>query len=55
MLGAAQMLSHLDREESARKLRSAIRQTLAAGDRVTPDVGGEGSTESMTDAIIERL
>jgi isocitrate dehydrogenase (NAD+) len=55
MLGAAQMLSHLDREEGARKLRSAIRQTLAAGDRVTPDVGGEGSTESMTDAIIERL
>jgi isocitrate dehydrogenase (NAD+) len=55
MLGAAQMLSHLEMEESARKLRSAIRETLAAGDRVTPDVGGEGSTESMTDAIIERL
>ena len=55
MLGAAQMLSHLGMEEKARKLRSAIRETLAQGDRTTPDVGGSGSTQSMTDAIIERL
>ncbi|NND45601.1 MAG: isocitrate dehydrogenase [Xanthomonadales bacterium] len=55
MLGAAQMLSHLGMEDKARALRSAIRETLAAADRVTPDVGGSGSTESMTDAIIERL
>jgi isocitrate dehydrogenase (NAD+) len=36
-------------------LRTAIRATLAAGDRVTPDVGGSGTTQSMADAIIERL
>ena len=55
MLGAAQMLSHLGKEEKARKLRSAIRETLAEGDRTTPDVGGSGTTNTMTDAIIDRL
>lgn len=55
MLGAAQMLSHIDMEDRARQLRSAIRETLLAGDRVTPDLGGNGSTQSMTDEIIERL
>ena len=55
MLGAAQMLSHLGLEDRARNLRQAIRETLKAGDRVTPDVGGHGSTDSMADAIIERL
>ncbi len=55
MLGAAQMLSHMGMEDLARSLRTAIRETLKAGDRVTPDVGGRGSTQSMTDAIIERL
>jgi isocitrate dehydrogenase (NAD+) len=55
MLGAAQMLSHQGAEHLARKLRTSIRETLKAGDRVTPDVGGRGSTQSMTDAIIDRL
>ncbi|MBT8061818.1 MAG: isocitrate dehydrogenase [Gammaproteobacteria bacterium] len=55
LLAAAQMLSHLGMEDKAKRLREAIRATLAAADRVTPDVGGSGSTESMADAIIERL
>ena len=55
LLGTAQMLDHLDRPELARRLRAAIRATLAAGDRVTPDLGGSGTTQSFADAIIERL
>jgi len=55
MLGAAQMLSHLELENESRRLKAAIRKTLAAGDRVTPDVGGNGTTGSMTEAILERL
>lgn len=55
MLGAAQMLSHIGMEERARRLKAAIRATLADGDRVTPDVGGNGTTSGMADAIIERL
>jgi isocitrate dehydrogenase (NAD+) len=33
----------------------AIRATLAAKDRVTPDLGGNGSTDSFADALIERV
>ena len=55
LLGTAQMLDHLDRPELAKRLRAAIRATLAAGDRVTPDLGGSGTTQSFADAIISRL
>ncbi len=55
LLGTAQMLDHLDRPELAKRLRAAIRGTLAAGDRVTPDLGGSGTTQSFADAIISRL
>jgi len=55
MLAAAQMLTHMGMEERARKLRQAIRDTIVAGDRVTPDLGGHGDTVSITDAIVERL
>ncbi len=55
MLAGALMLSHLGMEDRANRLRAAIRETVAAGDRVTPDLGGSGTTGSITDAIIERL
>lgn len=55
ILSAAQMLTHLGMDERARKLRTAIRTTIVAGDRVTPDLGGHGDTMSFADAIIDRL
>jgi len=55
MLAGAQMLSHLGLEEKASSLRKAIRDTISAGDRTTPDLGGDGHTDSFADAIIERL
>lgn len=55
MLGGALMLSHMGMEDRATRLRNAIRDTIADGDRVTPDLGGTGTTSSITDAIIERL
>lgn len=55
ILSAAQMLTHLGMDERASKLRAAIRTTIVAGDRVTPDLGGHGDTLSFADAIIERL
>ena len=55
ILAAAQMLSHLGMEDKAKAVRDAIRDTLAARDRTTPDVGGDGTTASMADAIVERL
>jgi len=55
LLGVAQMFDHLEQPETAERLRSAIREVIASGDRVTPDLGGSGTTSSLTDAIIERL
>ncbi len=55
LLGAAQMLDHLGRAAEAARLRTAIRDTLAARDRVTPDLGGTGTTQSFADALISRL
>ncbi len=55
MLGAAQMLEHLDQAERAARVRAAIAATIEAADRTTPDLGGNGTTESFTDAICERL
>lgn len=55
MLGGALMLSHLGMEDRASRLRHAIQDAIAAGDRVTPDLGGSGNTGTFADAIIERL
>jgi len=55
LLGACQMLDHLGQVDNAQRLRAAIRATLAAKDRTTPDLGGSGSTENFADALIERV
>jgi len=57
MLATAQMLTHMGMGTRAAKLRTAIRDTLKKGDleRLTPDVGGHGTTTTMTDAVIEQL
>jgi isocitrate dehydrogenase (NAD+) len=55
MLAAAMMLDSLGKPELATRLRDAIRDTLAAGDRLTRDLGGQSGTNDLTDAIISRL
>ena len=55
LLAACQMLGHLGMEDQAQRLRTAIRATLAAKDRVTPDLGGNGTTDSFADALVERV
>lgn len=55
VLAAAQMLDHLALPSEATRVRKAIRDTLTARDRVTPDLGGTGSTHLFADALIERL
>ncbi len=55
LLGACQMLGHLGVEDEANRVRTAIRATMTARDRVTPDLGGNGTTDSFADALIERL
>jgi len=54
-LASALMLDHLNLGHRAKSLRDAIRDALQKRDRVTADLGGEGSTAEFTDAILERL
>jgi isocitrate dehydrogenase (NAD+) len=55
LLAAGQMLDHLGRPDQATRLRDAIVATLEAKDSLTPDLGGEGSTQSFAGAIARRL
>jgi isocitrate dehydrogenase (NAD+) len=55
LLAAAQMLEHMNKHDSARRLRVAIGDAIQKADRTTPDLGGKGTTESFADAICERL
>lgn len=55
LLAAADMLDHLGMVGHGTRVRDAIRATLAAHDRVTPDLGGDGSTETFADALVERI
>jgi isocitrate dehydrogenase (NAD+) len=55
LLAACQMLDHLGLLDEAQRVRVAIRETVTLRDRVTPDLGGNGTTETFADALIERL
>lgn len=55
LLTAVQMLSHLELQEQADRLHGAITTTIAKRDRITPDLGGNGNTDSFADAIISRI
>jgi isocitrate dehydrogenase (NAD+) len=55
LLGAAMLLRHLEMHEEARRIEGALETTIREMDSVTPDLGGSGTTDSFTDAIIRRL
>ncbi len=55
MLGAIQMLEHIGKVEEAGRLRAAIIATMTAKDDLTPDLGGNGTTQSFAESIAERL
>ncbi len=54
LLSAAMMLEHLDMEDEADALRSALRGTVAAGGR-TRDLGGNLGTEEFASLVVEGL
>jgi len=55
ILAAAMMLDQMDMADKAERIRKGINQVVAEGDRLTRDLGGNASTEEITDALIERL
>jgi len=54
ILSAAMLLDHLGYGDDAADVRTAVEGVLADGPR-TPDLGGEASTDDVTDAIVARL
>jgi 3-isopropylmalate dehydrogenase len=54
ILSAAMLLEHLGYDDEGAAVREAVESTLAEGPR-TADLGGDASTEAVTQAIIDRL
>ncbi|HEU0053905.1 MAG TPA: isocitrate/isopropylmalate family dehydrogenase, partial [Longimicrobium sp.] len=55
LLAAVSMLEHLGRRDTAARIRKAVETTVRENDSLTPDLGGSGTTDSFTDAVIRRL
>lgn len=55
MLSAAMMLEHLGEIAAARRLQRAIEKVYQEGRTLTPDVGGNASTQQFTDAVVEAV
>jgi len=55
ILSAAMMLDHLQIGEAACEIEAAVAAVLAEGKVRTPDLGGAGTTEAVTDAVLEKL
>jgi 3-isopropylmalate dehydrogenase len=54
ILSGAMLLEHLEYDDAAADVRSAVEGVLASGPR-TPDLGGDAATEDVTDAVLDRL
>jgi isocitrate dehydrogenase (NAD+) len=55
ILAAALMLDHLGEEEAARRIEMSVRQLYAAGEPLTPDVGGSAGTQDVAEAVAGSL
>ncbi|KAI8876370.1 isocitrate dehydrogenase, NAD-dependent [Backusella circina FSU 941] len=55
LLSSVMMLRHLNLEEDANRISSAVYATLADGSANTVDVGGNGTLKDFTNAVISRL
>lgn len=51
----AMLLDHVGQGNAAKRIEAAVRQTLERGEGLTPDLGGSGSTRSITNEIIRNL
>jgi isocitrate dehydrogenase (NAD+) len=52
---AALLLDHIGQRQAARCVETAVERTLAARRGLTRDLGGQGTTRSLTDQIIANL
>jgi isocitrate dehydrogenase (NAD+) len=52
---AALMLEHIGQAAVARRIEASVRKTLSEGRALTPDLGGAGTTTTLTAQLIENL
>jgi isocitrate dehydrogenase (NAD+) len=52
---AAMMLQHVGQREPAQRIEASVRRTLQEGKGLTRDLGGDGTTASMTERLIANL
>jgi isocitrate dehydrogenase (NAD+) len=55
ILAACMLLDHIGETDRAKRVRTALEQTIREGKTVTRDLGGTASTNEFTDAIIAKL
>jgi tartrate dehydrogenase/decarboxylase / D-malate dehydrogenase len=55
MLAGAQMLEFLGEEKAAKMVEQAVIDVLSAHEVVTPDLGGNGTTDSVTATVVSRI
>jgi isocitrate dehydrogenase (NAD+) len=55
ILSGVLMLRHLGEMEAADRIEDAVREVIAEGRAVTPDLGGTVGTQAMADAIVEAV
>ena len=55
MLAGAMMLEFLGEGDGAKRLEAAVLSVLSEGRDLTPDLGGRGTTASVTDRIVTQL
>lgn len=55
LLAACMMLDHIDQAPVANRIRNAVDTVMRAGQRLTPDLGGNASTGEFTQAVIAAL
>jgi len=55
MLAGAMMLEFLGEPDAARRVDRAVRGVLSDGRALTPDLGGGGTTRSVTEAVLGQL
>jgi isocitrate dehydrogenase (NAD+) len=52
---AAMMLEHVGQRAAARRIESSVEKTLQAGVGLTSDLGGDGSTKTITEQLVRNL
>lgn len=55
LLAALMLLDHIGEHEKAARIRKALYRTLLNKEVVTADLGGEGSTDTFTEAVVRNI